>query len=397
MPRMIDQIRSSSAPSHVVQAAARGALPVPAEEMIEILVFLTENPVFSERARMTLAGWDEESSRAVASNSDSPKKVLDYLISLQNLRPALLPSLLANPSVDDDLIADLASKAAADVVEIMISSERINESHRFLRALIMNPVLTELQTANLKEKLEPPQAKAPAVEDSDESDLLNSDEDEVETDTIFDDDLIAYLDQHADEISAEGDKPFQPIGGFDDYIPAVEGPVAEPATASAGGAAAAAAPARQKAKHPHHSPEAAGSVLQKISKLDIKGRIQLAFKGSKEERSILIRDGTKLVALSVLDSPKVTDGEVERFASQKNVLESVLRGISMRRRFIKNYIVIRNLVSNPRTPLDISLTLIKHLLPVDLKNLSGNKDVADTIRKLSAKMLRQKLTGKPSM
>lgn len=394
--RMIDRIRSASAPSHVVQAASRGALPVPAEEMIEILVFLTENPVFAERARLTLAGWDEKSSLAVAANSDTPKPVLDYLISLQNLRPVLLPNLLANPSVDDDLIADLASRAAADVVEIMISSERINASHRFLRALIMNPVLTELQTANLKEKLEPPQAKAPAVEDSD---LLNCDEDEVETDTIFDDDLIAYLDQHADEISAEGDKPFQPIGGFDDdYIPAVEGPVVEPAVASAGGAAAAAAPARKAAKHPHYNTQAEqGSALQKISKLDIKGRIQLAFKGTKEERAILIRDGTKLVAISVLDSPKATDSEVERYASQKNVLEAVLRGISMRRRFMKSYGIVRSLVFNPRTPLDISLTLIKHLLPVDLKNLSSNKDVADTIRKLSLKMLRQKLSGKPSM
>ncbi len=95
--------------------------------------------------------------------------------------------------------------------------------------------------------------------------------------------------------------------------------------------------------------------MQKIAKLDIKGRIQLAMKGSKEERSLLIRDGTKIVALAVLESPKVSDGEVERFATQKNVLEAVLRGIPMKRRFAKNYAVVRNLVFNPRTPLDLSL------------------------------------------
>jgi hypothetical protein len=67
------------------------------------------------------------------------------------------------------------------------------------------------------------------------------------------------------------------------------------------------------------------STLQKISKLDIKGRIALAMRGNKEERSILIRDSTKLVALAVLDSPKVSEAEVEKFALQKNVLESVLR------------------------------------------------------------------------
>ena len=131
--------------------------------------------------------------------------------------------------------------------------------------------------------------------------------------------------------------------------------------------------------------------MQKIAKLDVKARIQLAMKGSKEERSILIRDGTKVVALAVLDSPKVTDSEVENFANQKNVLEIVLRGITMKRRFAKNYSVTRNLVFNPRTPLDASLGLMKNLLVHDLKNLSGNKEVSDTIRKLALKMFKQKV------
>src|SRR5262249_4767175 len=154
-----------------------------------------------------------------------------------------------------------------------------------------------------------------------------------------------------------------------------------------------AAPARKPsiAKKTYLSEEEKrGSVLQKIAKLDIKGRIQLAMKGTKEERSILVRDGTKLVALAVLESPKITDGEVEKFASQKNVLEAVLRAIPMKRRFAKLYPVVRNLVFNPRTPLDLSLGLMKHLLVQDLKHLSGNKEVSETIRKLALKMFKQK-------
>ena len=132
------------------------------------------------------------------------------------------------------------------------------------------------------------------------------------------------------------------------------------------------------------------NTLQKINALDVKGRIQLALKGDKEERSILIRDGTKVVALAVLEAPKLSDGEVEKFASQKNVLEAVLRQIHLKRRFMKNYIVVRNLVANPRTPLDLSLGLMKNLLIQDLKNLSSNKEVSDTIRKLALKMFKQK-------
>jgi hypothetical protein len=53
--------------------------------------------------------------------------------------------------------------------------------------------------------------------------------------------------------------------------------------------------------------------------------------------------------------------------------------------------VVRNLVANPRTPLDLGLGLMKNLLTADLKNLSGNKEVSETIRKLAIKMFKQKL------
>ena len=155
----------------------------------------------------------------------------------------------------------------------------------------------------------------------------------------------------------------------------------------AGGAAAAAAPARTK---PTANRE---SVTQKIAKLDVKGRVKMALLGGKEERAILVRDGTKIVALAVLDSPKISDGEVEKFAAQKNVLENLLRGITMRRRFMKNYNIIRNLSFNPRTPIDLTLSLGKNLQAQDLKNLSNNKEVSDTVRKMALRMYKQKLSA----
>jgi hypothetical protein len=48
-------------------------------------------------------------------------------------------------------------------------------------------------------------------------------------------------------------------------------------------------------------------------------------------------------------------------------------------------------VFNPRTPLDLALGLVKNLLTQDLKNLSANKEVSETIRKLGLKMYKQKL------
>jgi hypothetical protein len=52
--------------------------------------------------------------------------------------------------------------------------------------------------------------------------------------------------------------------------------------------------------------------------------------------------------------------------------------------------VVRNLVFNPRTPLDLSLGLMKNIIIADLKNLMGNKEVADTIRKMAMRTYKQK-------
>ena len=115
MARMIDLIRASAVPSNLVQSAAKGSLSVPPREMIEILVYLAiHNKVFGEQAQLTLAGWDEAASRAAASDPTTPKEVLDYLISPKNLRPVLLPALLANPSVSEASLLEMAPGAGRD-------------------------------------------------------------------------------------------------------------------------------------------------------------------------------------------------------------------------------------------------------------------------------------------
>jgi hypothetical protein len=223
---------------------------------------------------------------------------------------------------------------------------------------------------------------------------------EEAADPAVEEGVTTYLNEHAKEIATEGEKPFQAIGGVYEEKPAEEAVAAAAETVPVPAATpVAAAPAKAPAKKKTHpSEEERGSALQKINKLDIKGRIQLAMKGTKEERSLLIRDGTKVVALAVLESPKIGDAEVEKFAGQKNVLEAVLRQIPLKRRFVKHYGIVRNLIFNPRTPLDISLGLMKNLLVHDLRNLSGNKEVSETVRKLATKMFKQKSdTTKKSM
>ena len=413
MPRMIDQIRASKLPSNMMQFAARGALSVPPAENIEILVFLAKyNKVFGDVARMTLAGWDAKASFDAASNPQTPGQVLDYF--MENLRPQLLPALLENPAVAQETLAKFAISASRESIETMLKSSRVRRSEAILDCLRSNPYLNKgeseeisglISCASNKNKDEGGTSIAgvnhPGVGNENEQ-VLSAAADDGGGE-VPDEAVSAYLSEHASEIAAEGEKPFQAIGGVldllgKDYFPqssTSEGggdappPVAGTNHAAAGAAAVPARAAPGKKERPDGAKR--DNTVQKINRLDIKGRIQLALKGNKEERSLLIRDGTKVVALAVLEAPKLSDGEVEKFASQKNVLESVLRAIPLKRRFMKNYGVVRNLVGNPRTPLDLGLGLMKHLLTQDLKNLSANKEVSETIRKLALKMYKQKL------
>ena len=423
MARMIDTIRSSMASSQVMQTAARGALSVPPQEMIEILVYLaTQTKIFAERARLTLAGWDEASSRKAAADPSTPKEVLAYLITPGNLRPALLPALLEKPAVSEQSLAELAAAATRYKLETLDKSARVNQSHAILSALSSNPSLTPAQSSAVAQKLatfgvpakSEPESGPPSPEAAESDAHLTGKGTAAqaaipeeaaaalalpEEEGVPEEAVVAYLTEHAAEISAEADKPFHPIGGVDELIPSstthaedVPAQAQTEVVSSSSTHGAATAAKKSPVKKAFLSPdEQRGSALQKISKLGITGRIQLAMKGSKEERSLLIRDGTKIVALAVLESPKITDSEVEKFANQKNVLEAVLRGITMKRRFIKQYSILRNLTFNPRTPIDVSLALVKHLLVADLKNLAGNKEVSDTVRKIALRMFRQKL------
>jgi hypothetical protein len=413
---MIDVIRSSGASSNVMQTAARGALQVPAQEMIEILVYLaTQTKIFAERSRLTLAGWDEASSRAATADPHTPKEVLAYMIAPGNLRPTLLSGLLENPAVSEQAVAELAAKASRYMLETLVKSARINQSKTILTSLSSNPSLNPNQSAAVAQQLSvlasatssqpkttiaaSPQATTPAAELGEQTGSKPASS-EAASEEIPEEMITAYLTEHATEISAAADKPFQPVGGIDELtsaraVPQPEQPPAdaipgEVASATTQGAPTAAGKA-PVTKAVLSADDKRGSALQKIAKLDIKGRIQLAMKGTKEERSLLIRDGTKIVALAVLESPKVTDSEVEKFANQKNVLEAVLRGVTLKRRFIKQYAILRNLAFNPRTPIDVALGLVKYLLTADLKNLSGNKEVSDTVRKMATRMFRQKL------
>jgi hypothetical protein len=136
------------------------------------------------------------------------------------------------------------------------------------------------------------------------------------------------------------------------------------------------------------SEERALSILQRIQRLSVSEKIQLALRGGKEVRTILLRDPNKEVSLTVLQNPKVTETEIEMVAKSRSISDEALRKITKKREWMKNYNVVYSLVTNPKTPPGIALTLVGEIKTKDLSILEKNKNVTEGVRATAKKLLR---------
>jgi hypothetical protein len=371
MSRMIDLIRQSAVPATLMRTAAKGALSLPATEMLEILVVLANHVLFGEQARLTLAGWDEASTLGVISDPQAPADVLDYFSSPANLRPRLVPALLENPGVPAARLLELATSTSRGLLTMMVASARVRSQPEVVQALLDNPKLSENERAQLHDTTG--QQCTPAKD--------------VTGEGVLDPELTQYLSEHATEIAAEEGKPFHLTDATTEEQ--AEMSAASPDPAHTGVSLMGAAAFAMKLAESRQEKERLTPV-QRIARMTVFERVQLALKGKREDRFILIRDGAKIVSRAVLEAPKLTDTEVESFAAMKNVGEHVLRIIASKRRFMRNYTMRRILTTNPKCPLDVSLPLTKELLVADLNHLLRNKNVSDTLRKFAYKCWKQK-------
>jgi hypothetical protein len=142
--------------------------------------------------------------------------------------------------------------------------------------------------------------------------------------------------------------------------------------------------------------EKAQTFQQRLATMTVPEKVKCATKGTREMRAILIRDPNRMVASAVLSCPKVNDAEVESFAKMGNVSEDILRTIAKSRAWTKNYSVVLALVKNSKTPVALSLTLMQRLTDSDVKKLASDRNVPEPLR-LAARKRNVKIQsgGKP--
>jgi prophage DNA circulation protein len=117
-------------------------------------------------------------------------------------------------------------------------------------------------------------------------------------------------------------------------------------------------------------------------------KIQYAKKADREGRDLLIRDSNKLVAMAVLESPKITVQEIEHVAQSRNVSDEILRAVGNNREWTKNYSVVLALVNNPKTPLGIAMNYLPRIKKQDLVILTKNRNIASGLRSAASRLLK---------
>src|SRR5712691_5377490 len=344
---VIARIQAGGYPRDVVATIARGFLPLPQEDLIAVLSFLalSSDAEIAQLAHEALKDVPLRSLLAFAANEASSADYLSLLVRATE-DASVLEALIRNRTVPDAQIVELAERADPHVQEIIVINQlRILRAPQILDALLANPRLsTEARRRALETREEFFDKKAR---------LEKLAEDEVAD--FLDDDPIADLLSKAQAEDAAGVPPVAP----------------------------------ELSENEKKDPVKL-SLFQRVLNMSVGEKVQLAFKGGKTERTLLIRDRNKLVCSAVMRNPRMGESEAETIAGLRNVDDEVLRLVSMRRDWMSKHNVVIALARNPKVPIGVVVPLINRLTLRELKTLKDDKGVSEVVRAMSRKLYQQK-------
>jgi hypothetical protein len=347
---LVAQFRRGGVARDLRLMAAQGLLPLKPEDLLELWTELVADADESVRgaAEKSLGDFPAAELLPIVKSRDTPVGVLSWAVS-KRAEPELREAALQNHSLPDETIELLAPTLPQALAElVVINQTRLLRRTSLLQALESNAGLSNDQKRRLRELRETfrvgePEAAAPAPAPA------------------------AAPGAPSEEPAAEPEPEIVPAGEI--FMTEDEAIV------------------RYLSEEERQQTEKV-SAVQKIYRLNTAEKIITALKGSREERSILIRDPNRLVATAVLGSPRITEAEIESISGMKSVSDEILRQIGNHREWTKRYTVLNNLVRNPRTPTGIALSMVPRLNPRDIKGIAVDRNVPEPIRKMAQKFVK---------
>jgi hypothetical protein len=385
---IVQAIVTGTAPQPARLAAARGMLPLAQEDLMEALVALRgdADAEIAQAAETTLTEQETETLVRLASEPELAPTVLAYLVGRPGSAREVQEAVALNPRTPDEAITQLAlTTGDGAVLEVIaINQQRLIRAPKIIEALLWNPARTpevERRAKETQREFFEKERGAQQIADEMRARGMNAaaefaavaesvgEEGGLSLDDLW---LIA---EHIEVADADIDDSWLPSERFEELLEETFDQRTANAERIISESGADGAEAERV------------SLIRRIMFMKVKDRIKLGMKGDREARSILIRDSNKLVATAVINNPRITDQEVEAAAAMRTISDEVLRLIALNRAWARSYPIIHNLARNPRTPIVTSMSILPRIQTRDLKALSQNRNVSDSVRRQANRLM----------
>ena len=392
---VVQAIISGKAPQPARLAAARGMLPLPQSDLLEVLVALTasDDAQIATAAAETLKNESAEDLLIAASGEETAPNVLAYLATVADGKQDVYEAAILNTHTPDQALAKLAATTtSSSLLELItINQQRLVRSPEIIDAILGNPARSaeaERRARETRKEFFEKERGARQIADElrargqtaaaefFEAAELTTAVGELSIDDAW---LIA---QHIEVSDADLDDSWLPAERYEELVSETTAEIA---------ASVQRVIESERLERGEINPERV-SLIRRIMFMNTKDRMKLAMKGDREARSILIRDSNKVVCSAVVKNPRVTEQEVENIASMRTVAEEVLRLIALNRSWARSYPIIHNLARNPRTPVPTVMNILPRIRTKDLTNLAQNRNVSEAVRR-QAYRLQQTRSG----
>ena len=379
-----------TAPRNAVLAAASGLLPLPQSDLLEVLVFLRQSgdQEIAAAALETLEAENNDALLVIAKIDTTSPRVLGYLTSRASAPRELYEAAIQNRSTPDEALAEFAtSTSESSLLELIaLNQERLVRSPQLIEAILANPARSSEAERRARETKKEffekergaqqiaaelrAQGKVAAAEFFETAELTTDDGGKLSLEDAW---LIA---EHIEVTDADIDDSWLPAEHYEELL-------AE--TPEERAAAVQRIVESERIETGSISSERV-SMIRRLMLMNTRDRMKLAMKGDREARTILVRDSNRVVSTGVINNPKITEQEVENIAAMRTVSDEILRLISMNRVWARSYSIIHNLARNPRTPIPTVLNILQRIRTKDLKNLSQNRNVSETVRRQALRL-----------
>lgn len=341
---LIAGIVKGQVPRQVRLFAAQGLLPISREELLGLQCVLSSDPN-EELARVAAESVrSEELDTILDWLRDQPPEslVLDQLIRVRE-EEAIWEVVAAHPNVSDETLRVIAKNATPRVQDIIITNQvRLLGCLEILDDLRANPQVNQVVMRRIREFEEEFIQKVLAEEEA----AANAGPSVEEA--------IEALHDIGAHIPKEDTMPY----------PLTEEEELEAAIKKTGQSAHA-----------------------RLLTMSVHERIICALRGTREERTILVNSRNRLIQRSVLACPKLTDSEIEQFASSRSVAQEVIKMIADNGRWLRQYPVIIALALNPKTPVYTAKSILPRLNHRDRMRVSRDRNLPPVTRKIAEKLL----------